>query len=168
MPRILGIDPGSRVTGYAVLTATDERVPRLVYVECGVLEAPASAPLDRRLGEIARGLTEVIQELVPHVVSVEDVFHAHNARSALALGQARGAALAVCGMAGLPVFGYAPALVKKTVTGSGRASKEQVQRMVCALVGLKSLPRLDAADALAVAVAHAHLRKDRPLFVRAA
>jgi crossover junction endodeoxyribonuclease RuvC len=168
MPRILGIDPGSRVMGYAVVHATDERVPRLSYVECGVLVADAKASLDRRLGEIARGLTDVIAELRPDVAAVEDVFHAHNARSALALGQSRGAALAVCGMAGVPVHGYAPALVKKTVTGGGRASKEQVQHMVCALLGLKRLPRTDAADALAVAVAHAHIRRDRPLAVRAA
>lgn len=161
MLRILGIDPGSRVMGYALLTATDERSPKLAYVECGVLQAREGEPLDRRLGEIARGLTEVIAELRPDVVAVEDVFHAANARSALALGQARGAALAVAGMAGVPVFAYPPATVKQAVTGRGRATKEQVSHMVCVLVGLRRAPRSDAADALAVAVTHAHVRKDR-------
>jgi crossover junction endodeoxyribonuclease RuvC len=89
-------------------------------------------------------------------VAVEDVFAAVNVRSALALAQSRGTVLAVAGVAGLPVYSYAPAVVKKTVTGRGRASKDQVARMVQVLVGLRRVPRADAADALAVAITHAH------------
>lgn len=113
--------------------------------------------MERRLGEIARLLGDVIRELVPRVVAVEDVFsHASRSpRSALALAQARGMALAVVGIAGLEVASYAPALVKKTVVGSGRADKDQVARMVQALIGLRTAPRADAADALAVAITHA-------------
>jgi crossover junction endodeoxyribonuclease RuvC len=149
--RILGLDPGSRVCGYGVI---DDTGGALRYVECGVLTAPESDPMEDRLGEIARGLREVIDELHPAVVAVEDVFVQHNARSALALAQARGMALAVVGIAGLRVASYAPALVKKTVTGSGSAPKDQIGRMVQALIGLRSLPRADATDALAVAITH--------------
>ncbi len=152
--RILGIDPGSRVCGYGVV---DHDGGALAYVECGVLTAPEDWPMERRLGEIARLLGEVVRELAPAIVAVEDVF-AHGdrgARSALALAQARGMALAVVGLAGLAVASYPPALVKKTVVGSGRADKDQVARMVQALVGLRTAPRSDAADALAVAITHA-------------
>ena len=110
--------------------------------------------MEARLGEIACGLREVIGELAPAVVAVEDVFVRENARTALALAQARGMALAVIGLAGLPVISYPPALVKKSVAGAGGAGKEQVARMVQVLIGLRSLPRADATDALAVAITH--------------
>lgn len=151
--RVLGVDPGSRVCGYAVIEVAPPR--RYQYIECGVLTAPERAPTERRLGEIARHLSELMRELSPVAVAVEDVFSHANVRSALALAQARGTVLAVAGLAGLPVFSYAPALVKKAVTGRGRANKDQVARMVQALVGLRRAPRSDAADALAVAIAHA-------------
>lgn len=159
--RILGLDPGSRVCGYGVI---DEEKGDLRYVECGVLTAPEDRPMEQRLGEIARGLREVIGELSPGVVAVEDVFTHQNPRSALALAQARGMALAVIGLAGLRVASYAPALVKKTVTGSGTADKGQIARMVQALIKLKSLPRADASDALAVAITHG--RTLRPTAVK--
>jgi crossover junction endodeoxyribonuclease RuvC len=149
--RILGIDPGSRICGYGVI---DETAGDLRYVECGVLTAPEDRPMEQRLGEIARGLREVIGELSPEIVAVEDVFSHQNPRSALALAQARGMALAVIGLAGLRVHSYPPALVKKTVCGTGSAPKEQVARMVQVLIKLKSLPRVDASDALAVAITH--------------
>jgi crossover junction endodeoxyribonuclease RuvC len=158
--RILGIDPGSRVLGYAVLDCDAAR--RLRYVECGVVEATRGERLERRLVEIAAGLEEVIAELAPTAAAAEDVFAAVNVRSALLLGQARGAALVVCGRAGLAVHAYAPATVKQAVTGRGRAPKEQVARMVQAILSLKKLPRADAADALAVAVAHAHMMSPSP------
>lgn len=149
--RILGLDPGSRVCGYGVVDAGEP----MRYVECGVLVAAGSP--EARLGELARALREVIDELRPDVVAVEDVFaHALNVRSALALAQARGMALAVIGIAGLRVASYPPALIKKAIAGSGAASKDQVARMVQALIGLRSLPRADATDALAVAIAHGH------------
>ena len=161
--RILGIDPGSRVCGYGVI---DFVGGEMRYVECGVLTAPEEKAMEERLGEIARGLREVIAELEPTAVAVEDVFSHQNPRSALALAQARGMALAVIGLAGLRVASYPPASVKKAVSGSGRADKEQIARMVQALIGLRSLPRADATDALAVAITHG--RSIRPTTARIA
>ena len=159
--RILGLDPGSRVCGYGVI---DERAGELAYVECGLLTAPADRAMEERLGELARGLREVIDELQPQSVAVEDVFSHQNVRSALALAHARGMVLAVVGLCGLSVASYAPALVKKAVSGSGRADKTQIARMVQALIGLRSLPRADATDALAVAFTHG--RRLRPTAAR--
>lgn len=161
--RILGLDPGSRVCGYGVV---DDVGGELRYVECGVLTAPDGRPMEQRLGEIARGLREVIGELAPAVVAMEDVFSHQNVRSALALAQARGMALAVAGLAGLAVTSYPPASVKKALSGSGRADKGQLARMVQALIGLRSLPRADATDALAVAITHG--RTVRPTAARLA
>jgi crossover junction endodeoxyribonuclease RuvC len=155
--RILGIDPGSRLLGYAVVDCEGRA---LRYVECGVLEVKATATVEARLAELLAGLGEIVAELKPEQAAVEEIFTAVNARSALALGQARGVALAACGRAGVPVFGYPPATVKQAVTGQGRAPKLQVAHMVKMLLGLRREPRADAADALAVAVAHAHIRKD--------
>ena len=149
--RILGLDPGSRYCGYGVI---DDAGSSMRYVECGVLTAPAGRAMEARLGEIARGLREVIDELAPEIVAVEDVFTHQNPRSALALAQARGMALAVIGLAGLRVASYPPAVVKKAITGSGAAPKDQIARMVQTLIGLRSLPRADATDALAVAITH--------------
>jgi len=125
------------------------------YVECGVIEPDEDAAMQARLVEIAVGLREVIAELQPRVVAVEGVFHGVNARAALKLGQARGVALLAAGEAALPVFEYAPATVKRAVAGSGVASKLQVSSMVRALCGLRAAPKLDASDALAVAICHA-------------
>lgn len=150
--RILGLDPGSRVCGYGLI---DDRAGALSYVECGVLTAPEDRAMEDRLGEIARGLREVIEELKPSCVAVEDVFvHPQNPRSGLALAQARGMALAVIGLKGLSVASYPPATVKKAVAGTGSAGKDQIARMVQSLIGLKSLPRADATDALAIAITH--------------
>jgi crossover junction endodeoxyribonuclease RuvC len=156
--RVLGIDPGSRVCGYGMIVAD---LARVSYVECGILTAPEDWPMEARLGEIARSLREVIAELEPTEVAVEDVFSRINPRSALALAQARGAALAVVGVAGLPVASYPAPLVKKSLTGKGRAEKAQLARMVQALLGLGTLPTADAADALAVAITHARARAPR-------
>lgn len=164
--RILGLDPGSRVCGYGVIDTARGPTGTMRYVECGVLTAPEAQPMERRLGEIARGLREVIAELAPEVVAVEDVFSHQNPRSALALAQARGMVLAVVGLAGLAVTSYPPASVKKAVSGSGRADKDQIARMVQALIGLQSLPRADATDALAVAIAHG--QSTRPIAARIA
>lgn len=168
--RILGLDPGSRICGYGVIDARAAGSPGagddLAYVECGTLTAPDDWPMERRLGEIARGLREVIAELAPEVVAVEDIFVHQNVRSSLALAHARGMALAVVGLAGIAVASYQPAIVKKAVSGTGRADKAQVARMVQALIGLRSLPRADATDALAVAITHG--RATRPVAARLA
>jgi crossover junction endodeoxyribonuclease RuvC len=159
--RILGLDPGTRVCGYGVIDVDGEA---LAYVECGVITARESHAMEARLGEIAKGLRDVITELAPQVVAVEDVFSQMNPRTALALAQGRGMALAVIGLCGLAVASYPPASVKKAVTGSGRADKEQVARLVQLSIGLRSLPRVDATDALAVAITHA--RVSRPSAAR--
>jgi crossover junction endodeoxyribonuclease RuvC len=151
--RILGIDPGSRRCGYGVIEPIGHG--RVRYVECGVLEVARAGPLPLRLAELHANLREVIAELQPAVVAVEGVFHGANARSALQLGHARGVALAIMGEAALNVFEYAPATIKRAVAGSGRATKRQLLAMVSALCGLRSAPRLDASDALAVAICHA-------------
>ena len=150
--RVLGVDPGSRLCGYAVVDVNDRRT--CTYVECGVLSPELSGSAEMRLGNIACWLTDVINELRPTVLAVEDVFMGVNPRSALALAQARGSVLAVAGLAGLVVHSYAPTLVKLSVTGKGNASKPQVAKMASVLVGLNTPPQADAADALAVAITH--------------
>ncbi len=151
--RVLGVDPGSRLCGYAVVDVDGRRACR--YVECGVLSPTRGGTAEERLGSIACWLSDVINELRPTVLSVEDVFIGVNPRSALALAQARGSVLAVAGLSGLVVHSYAPTLVKQSVTGRGNAPKLQVAKMASTLVGLATPPQADAADALAVAITHA-------------
>jgi crossover junction endodeoxyribonuclease RuvC len=154
--RILGIDPGTRYFGYGVIERLQQGPGNNIrYIECGVIEPGRSDELASRLADISEGLREVIDELKPDVVAVEGVFHGVNPRSALQLGHSRGVALATAGAHALPVHEYAPATVKRAVAGNGQASKTQVQAMVLALCGLKRAPRLDASDALAVAICHA-------------
>ena len=160
--RVLGVDPGSRICGYAVVTVSVRR-REVKYLECGVITAPARHPFEQRLAEISKSLTEVITEFVPEQVAIEDVFSRINPRAALALAQARGCIVAVAGIAGLPVFSYPAPQVKRAVTGRGRASKEQVARMVAVLAGLSVPPEADAADALAVAITHAHRLEATPI-----
>jgi crossover junction endodeoxyribonuclease RuvC len=146
---VLGIDPGSRRCGYGVVA---RQGGRLVVLESGVL-APGGRPVAERLCAILTGLGEVIQRNRPAEVSVEAVFSGTSARSALVLGQARGVALAAAARAGLPVYEYAPAQVKLSFTGSGRASKDQMLRTARLLLG--TVPSVaDEADALAIAVCH--------------
>lgn len=150
--RVLGLDPGSHVLGYAVVDA----LPRGLfgYRECGSIRTTRGDPIGSRLLEIATGLREVMEEHLPTEAAVEDVFQHRNVRSTLVLGQARGAALLVMAEAGLAVSSYPPATVKRTVCGNGRATKEQVQQMVTTLCRLKRPPAADAADALAIAICH--------------
>lgn len=150
--RILGIDPGSRLTGFAVIDAQGQRLQARGF---GVIRPRAEA-LGERLGEIFTGVAEVIAELAPAAVAVESVFLARNAQSALKLGQARGAAICAAAQAALPVFEYSPRSVKQAVVGTGRADKAQVQHMMRHLLGIEGPLAADAADALAIAVCHAH------------
>jgi crossover junction endodeoxyribonuclease RuvC len=151
--RILGVDPGSRVTGYAVVERRG--LAEVRYLSCGVIEPRREASLAERLAEVAAGLREVIVELRPEAAAVEDVFYAVHARSALRLGHARGVALLCAAEAALPVFEYPPARIKRAIAGWGRANKKQMAAMVQRLFGLRRPPRSDAADALAVALCHA-------------
>jgi crossover junction endodeoxyribonuclease RuvC len=153
MTRILGIDPGSRITGYGVIEVVSGRIG---FVACGVVKTTPKFPFAHRLNEIFDGINEVIQLHNPVVAAVEDVFLAANASSALKLGQARGAAVVAAMQNGLGVYDYSAKKVKRSVVGYGQAEKGQVQHMVKILLGLSSTPSADAADALAVAVCHAH------------
>jgi crossover junction endodeoxyribonuclease RuvC len=153
---ILGVDPGSRRTGYGAIE-TDGRRHRLL--EMGALVPPPRQDLPRRLQLIHAELTRILARLRPDALAVEDVFHAANTRTALVLGHVRGVVLLAGAEAGLPVFEFAPATVKVQVTGFGRAEKAQVALMVARLLELPGDGEAgDAADALAVALCHAHLR----------
>ncbi len=149
---ILGIDPGSRTTGYG-LVAMDEGRSRWVASGCIRLQG---ADLAERLRSLLEGLETVLDTHRPEVVAVEQVFMHRNADSALKLGQARGAAVGLVASRRLPVHEYTPAQIKKAIVGRGNAAKAQVQHMICAMLGLERPPQEDAADALAVALCHAH------------
>jgi crossover junction endodeoxyribonuclease RuvC len=150
--RVIGVDPGSQATGYGVI---DRVGSELCWVAHGVLRPSRSAALSARLAALVQQLGQVIAQYAPDVASVEDVFVAASPRSALVLGQARGAALAALGAAAIPLSQYAPARIKQAVAGNGRAGKEQMQRMVKRTLALASAPSADAADALAAAICHA-------------
>jgi len=151
--RVLGIDPGSRITGYGIV---DEQGNRLVHVDNGAIFTDSATDFAGRLKLIFEGLLAVIAEYRPDQVAVENIFFATNAQSALKLGQARGAAIVAAVHAGLPVAEYTALQVKQAVVGQGRAEKGQVQKMLKALLGLPEIAQEDASDALAVAVCHIH------------
>jgi crossover junction endodeoxyribonuclease RuvC len=151
---VLGIDPGTANTGYGVVMS---RGNTLAALDGGVIETRAGVPLERRLTDIHARVADLIREHRPSAVAVEDIYFGRNVHSALAVGQARGVILLSAGMAGIPCFSYTPQAVKQAVCGSGAAAKDQVQRMVGALLGLPEPPEPDhAADALAVAICHAN------------
>ena len=150
--RILGIDPGTRRTGWGVV---DRDGSRLTGVDAGVVSTGNDRPLEERLRIIHDGLVEVIERLSPQVVAVESIFHAKYANAAIKLGHVRGVALLVAAVRELPVHDYPPALVKRTVGGRGAADKRQLGQIVGAILGLGELPAADATDALAVAITHA-------------
>src|SRR5665213_1017253 len=159
--RILGIDPGTLRLGYGVIECEGAGTSTVTYVECGVISAPARDTRSVRLGEIGRGLRDLIEEVRPHVVAMEEAFFGVNVQSTLALGEARGVALFVASECGLLVSGYPPATVKKTVAGHGRGTKDQIGYLVRALLSLRRTPEPDAADALAIAICHARCRDAR-------
>jgi crossover junction endodeoxyribonuclease RuvC len=151
---VLGIDPGTANTGYGVVAS---RRGRVVALDGGVIETRAGLPLERRLAAIHVRLCELIAEHRPEAVAVEDLFFGANARSAFAVGQARGVVLLAAGQHGLPCSSYTPQQIKNAVCGNGRADKLQVQQMVQRLLALTELPQPDhAADALAVGICHAN------------
>jgi crossover junction endodeoxyribonuclease RuvC len=151
---VLGIDPGVANTGYGIVALDGGR---LVALDGGVLETPAGLDTGARLAEIHRGVGELMDGYRPDSVAVEDLYFGTNARSAFAVGQARGVVVLAAGQRAIRCASYTPQQVKAAVTGSGRAAKDQVQRMVQTLLGLPHLPRPDhAADALAVAICHAN------------
>ena len=151
MTLILGIDPGSRVTGYGIISVTGALQE---YVGSGCLRTTDKATLPNKLEEIFSGVTQIISEFVPTELAIEQIFMARSAESALKLGQARGVAIVAAVNKGLPVYEYEARKVKQAVVGSGAARKEQVQHMVKTLLKLPGKPQADAADALAIALCH--------------
>jgi crossover junction endodeoxyribonuclease RuvC len=154
MQRILGIDPGSRVTGYGLIESDGMRS---VHIEHGALRLEGEA-LPPRLGEIFVRVSDLIVRHRPEVMAIEQVFVSKNAASALKLGQARGAAICAAIQHGLEVAEYTPTRIKQSIVGTGRADKTQVQHMVKMMLSLSGKLQADAADALAVALSHAHTR----------
>lgn len=156
MSRILGIDPGSRLTGYGIIDFVQGKYH---YVGSGCIRLPDGA-LPERLDIIFKGVTQLIQQYQPAEFAIEEVFVAKNAGSALKLGQARGSAIVAATQSGLGVSEYSARKVKQAVVGTGGADKAQIQHMVSQLLSLSSSPQADAADALAIAICHANTQQN--------
>jgi crossover junction endodeoxyribonuclease RuvC len=151
---VLGIDPGTAITGYGLVRETEEG---LALVDCGVITTTPDQPLPVRLQGVYHGLADIARRHQPDAAAVEELFFSRNARTALSVGHARGVALLALAEAGLPVYEYKPLQVKQAIAGYGGAEKQQVQQMVSLLLNLDEVPRPDdAADAVAVAVCHIH------------
>ena len=151
--RILGIDPGLQKTGWGII---EHHGNRLVFIACGKIQTQTGLPLYARLAEIDDGLAKVVCDFRPAVCAIEETFMNNNAASALKLGQARGAAIVSAARAGLEVFEYSANLVKKSITGTGHAAKDQIGMMVKTLLPSAGRVSADEADALAIAICHAH------------
>lgn len=157
--RVIGVDPGSVTTGYGVIDSDGRRYE---LVEYAGIAGPKHLTFPERLLQISRTLEEVIARLSPHACAVEDTFYAVNVKSALKLGQARGAVLVAAARAGVEIFEYSALEIKSALVGYGRAEKHQVQEMVRVLLGMKDVPQpLDASDALAVAICHINTASTR-------
>ena len=150
--RIIGIDPGTGILGFGVIEINNRKIS---MVTAGVITTPAHTPLDVRLEEIFDGLTEIIAETNPDMMSIEKLFFARNVTTAMSVSHARGVAMLAGRKARLPIHEYTPMQIKQTVTGYGKADKKQVQEMVRMQLNLKEIPKPDdAADALATAITH--------------
>lgn len=151
--RIIGIDPGTGILGFGVIEVSARGNPKMITA--GVITTPAHTPLEDRLLEIFDGLTEIIAETKPEVMSIEKLFFAQNVTTAISVSHARGVAMLTGKQAGLEIAEYTPLQIKQTLTGYGRASKKQMQEMVKLQLGLNSIPKPDdAADGLAAAITH--------------
>lgn len=163
---VLGVDPGTQVTGYGVIGGSNPS--SMTLVECGVIRTQARDPLPSRLAEIYAGISELLSRHRPDVLSIEDVFYARNVRTTVTLGHARGVILLAGQLAGVRVHEMSPAEIKKSVVGSGAATKEQVQFMLTRLLRLKSIPKpSDAADGVAAALAYMMGSHLEPVALRA-
>jgi crossover junction endodeoxyribonuclease RuvC len=154
---ILGIDPGFAITGYGVLSYTGNNFKMIDY---GTIETRADVPFDKRLLSLSVGLGELIDRYAPQEAAIEELFYNTNVKTAIKTSQGRGVSVLTCALKGLAVHEYTPLQVKQAVVGYGRASKQQVQQMVKAILCMSEIPRPDdAADALAIAICHAHSSK---------
>lgn len=150
--RIIGIDPGTGILGFGVIDAHGGKTK---LVTAGVITTPAHTPIDERLEEIFDGLTEIIAETKPEVMSIEKLFFSQNVTTAISVAQARGVAMLTGRKAKMPIAEYTPQQIKQTLTGYGKADKKQVQEMVRIQLGLSEVPKPDdCADALAAAITH--------------
>jgi crossover junction endodeoxyribonuclease RuvC len=156
----LGIDPGSHVTGYGVIEQTRSGLSHILH---GEIRPGKDAALSSRLQTIYDGLIEIIHRSAPEALAIEDIFYGKNVRSLIRQGHVRGGAILAGKQMGVPVYQYSPLEIKSAVVGYGRAEKEQVQKMVKAILSLPELPPPDAADALAVAICHIHFLKADPI-----
>jgi crossover junction endodeoxyribonuclease RuvC len=155
MTLILGIDPGSQKTGFGIISHEGSRSE---YITSGIIRLPRTN-LPERLKIIFDGVSEIVEQYCPQQLAIEEVFMARDAKAAIKLGQARGAAIVACVNQNMPVFEYAAKSIKQAVVGTGSADKRQVQHMVKALLKLPAEPPEDAADALAAALCHAHTQQ---------
>jgi crossover junction endodeoxyribonuclease RuvC len=156
--RVLGVDTSLRSTGIAVVEAAGSRMSAVAH---GVIRAPAREPVSACLARLHAGILAAVAAHAPAEVAIEGVFFSKNIRTAVRLGEARGAVIAACASAGLPVYEYAPRSVKQSMVGFGGAHKGQVSSMVVRILGLREAPAEDAADALAVALCHLQSRTSR-------
>lgn len=151
--RILGIDPGSKVTGYGII---EKGIKGIAGVDYGEIKPRSDASLTTALATVYDALSRLIVEMKPDAMAVENIFYGKNVQSLIKLGHIRGVTLLVGAQQGIPVYEYSPLEIKKAVVGYGRAEKSQIQTMVKAILQLREKPTADAADALAVAICHAH------------
>jgi crossover junction endodeoxyribonuclease RuvC len=159
--RVIGIDPGTAITGWGIVEDSNHQLHRIAG---GVVTTPAGMPLPQRLQIIYRELARIAAEWQPDSAAIEELFFSKNAKTALAVGHGRGAAMLAMANANLPIFEYKPLEVKQAITGHGGADKKQIQQMVKLLLELDDIPRPDdAADALAVAICHLHSARLRQL-----
>lgn len=155
MTIILGIDPGSRVTGYGVIKAEKDKRQ---YIASGCIRL-ATKQLGQKLSEIFTGIQEIVAHYQPDEFAIEQIFMHHNAQVAIKLGQARGAAIVAASSCDIPLTEYSAREIKQAVVGYGAAKKQQIQHMVCHILSLTKKPAVDAADALAIALCHANIRQ---------
>ena len=154
--RVIGVDPGSRSCGYGIL---ESDTSGLIHIVSGAITPPPSHSLSKRLHLIYSSLNEVIEKFSPDLMSIEEMFFAKNANSAIKLGQARGVALLAAEISGIQIFEYSPTKVKLAVTGSGRAKKFEIMKMVSYILKIEEFEKSDISDALAIALCHINISK---------
>ncbi len=148
---VLGVDPGSRVTGYGLVEKENNQ---MTCIHAGTISSPAKLPFYERIHKIFQSMVEIMNHYRPQEMAIEDIFFAKNVKSSLKLGHARGAVLIAAVQCGIKIFEYTPLEIKKSTVGYGRATKEQVRSMVQIILNLKDKPNLDTSDALATAICH--------------
>jgi len=158
--KILGIDPGTKTTGYGVVEKGERGILNVAY---GEIRMKRGEPLSVSLEKIYNQLLEVIKEYAPGAIALEDIFYGKNVKSLIKLGEARGVIILAASHSNIPLYEYTPLEVKKAVVGYGRAEKVQVQHMVRVILSLQETPPLDASDALAIAICHSNFSKEVPI-----